>query len=58
MGAYYVNPYEISDIASGIEFMAQKDNQNKYVKKLQTLKDIIVRKGREDIKQLVEEVLE
>ena len=37
--------------------MAQKDNQNKYVEKLQTLKDIIVRKGREDIKQLVEEVL-
>jgi len=57
MGAYYVNPYEISDIVSGIEFMAQKDNQNKYVEKLQTLKDIIVRKGREDIKQLVEEVL-
>lgn len=58
MGAYYVNPYSISDIISGIEFMQEERNQIQYVKRLSLLKDAIINRGDNDVHQLIEEILE
>ena len=58
MGAYYVNPYSISDIISGIEFMQEERNQIQYVKRLSLLKDAIINRGDNDVHQLIEEIFE
>ena len=57
MSAYYVDPYNVEDIASGIEFMSIPQNQDKYVKMIQALKPLIYERGTFDIQCLVSELL-
>lgn len=57
MCAHYVNPYSVQDIASGIEYMSHKENQEKYTRHFPIYLPFIQKRGSEDIKMLVNEIL-
>lgn len=57
MAAYYVNPYDISDIQNGIAFMAKKENQMKYISIFDELKPVLYQRGELDINMLIRELL-
>ena len=57
MAAYYVDPYDISDIEKGIEYMDDKDNCNLYSNIIAEYTKAITKRGDEDIKIFVEEIM-
>jgi len=56
VSGFYVNPYDIDSICTGIEYMSDKGNRKKHIETIEQIKQQIIDRGVSDMKCIVNEI--